>query len=245
MQKEIKDINFEFENDNTGDWEYVMINNDEKKGEDDEGSDDGGDGDDGEEGAGGDEEVLDMPPPWSPKLMVQKDKFSEVCSKGAKTLFYSKCKVELFSECKQVDGLVKRVTMYNDYKKLILDEVRSYYKHRFDRLKMRRRFPYKFKTIEHYESVKAYYLKKLIRVDDRSCKFYYYHHRTDNLIYRCVVVGRKVFEKFKGNQDRMIYRSVTFESEGNNMGAEGTQIYTYEDKNYTQPIQYKIIKMTQ
>ena len=36
LQKEVKDINFEFENDNTGDWEYVMINNDEKKGDGDE-----------------------------------------------------------------------------------------------------------------------------------------------------------------------------------------------------------------
>jgi hypothetical protein len=100
LQKEIKDINFEFENDNTGDWEYVMINNDEKKGEEEDGSDNEGDGDDGEEGGGADEEILDMPPPWSPKLMVQKDKFAEVCSKSAKTLFYSKCKVELFTECK-------------------------------------------------------------------------------------------------------------------------------------------------
>lgn len=70
LQKEVKDINFEFENDNTGDWEYVMINNDEKKGEEEDGSDNENEGDDGEEGGGADEEVLDMPPPWSPKLMV-------------------------------------------------------------------------------------------------------------------------------------------------------------------------------
>ena len=67
-----------------------MINNDEKKGDNEDGSDNDNDADDGEEGGGADEEILDMPPPWSPKLLVQKDKFAEVCSKGAKTLFYFK-----------------------------------------------------------------------------------------------------------------------------------------------------------
>jgi len=109
---------------------------------------------------------------------------------------------------------------------------------------MRRRFPYKFKTIEHYDSLKNYYLKKLIKVDDRSAKYYYYHHRNDNLIYRCHLIGKKVFEKFKGNPDRLIYRSVTLDSEGMGMGNEGVS-YPMEDKNYSQPIQYKIKKMTQ
>jgi len=51
---------------------------------------------------------------------------------------------------------------------------------------MRRRFPYSFKTIEHYgSSEKQNYLKKLIQVDDQYRKMWYYHHRVhDNLIYR-------------------------------------------------------------
>lgn len=148
----ITEINFEFENDNTGEWEYVMINTDEKKGDDDEeGADE--DEDDGDDNGGGlEDEVLDMPPPWSPKLFVNKEKFAELCPKGEKTVFYKKCMVEFHSDCKQVDGLVKRVSIYEDFKRLILKEVRSYYRNRRDRLIMRRRFPYRFKTIEHYES---------------------------------------------------------------------------------------------
>lgn len=139
---------------------------------------------------------------------------------------------------------MKRVTLYQDYKKLIIDEVRSYYKHRRDKLKMRRRFPYKFKTIEHYDSMKDQYWKKLIEVDDRLRKLYYYHHRArDNLIYRCELVGKKIFEKFKGNSDRLIYRSVTFENE-NSLSNESMS-YTYDDKNYTGGHMYKIAKMTQ
>ena len=46
----------------------------------------------------------------------------------------------------------EKVTIYEDYKKIIVKEVRSYFKHRRDKLILRRRFPYKFITIEHYES---------------------------------------------------------------------------------------------
>jgi len=113
MQREIRDINFDFESDNTGEWEYVMMMSDDKKGDDEDGSEGEDAAEEGLDGAGGaDDEVLDMPPPWSPKLMVSKEKFGEVCSKGAKTLFYSKCKVEFFSDCREVDGLIKRVTIY-------------------------------------------------------------------------------------------------------------------------------------
>ena len=41
-----------------------------------------------------------MPPPWSPKLFVSKEKFLELCKSGEKTAFYKKCKVEFFSDCK-------------------------------------------------------------------------------------------------------------------------------------------------
>jgi hypothetical protein len=62
---------------------------------------------------------------------------------------------------------VKKVTIYEDYKKIIVKEVRSYFKHRRDKLILRRRFPYKFTTIEHYESSeKQNYWKKLIQKDD-------------------------------------------------------------------------------
>lgn len=51
---------------------------------------------------------------------------------------------------------------------------------------LRRRFPYEFKLIEHYESSeKSHYWKKLIQIDGRIRKIYFYHHRNkDGLIYR-------------------------------------------------------------
>ena len=104
-----------------------------------------------------------MPPPWSPKLFVNRDKFTDGTPGGEKTVFYKKCKVEYFAECKQVDGLVKRITLYEDYKRLITAEIRSYYSCRKDKLKIRRRFPYEFKLIEHYESSQSnFHWKKMV-----------------------------------------------------------------------------------
>lgn len=96
-KRPIADVNLDFEFETNGEWEYVMLKND-KKGDEDDNVDE--DEEDEEEGGNGEEEVLDMPPPWSPKLFVDKEKFIELCPKGEKTLFYKKCKVEFFAECK-------------------------------------------------------------------------------------------------------------------------------------------------
>jgi hypothetical protein len=68
----INEINLEFENANTDEWEHVMPrNDDEKKGEDfDDGGEDDKDAED--DGNYNKEEILDMPPPWSPKLIIDK-----------------------------------------------------------------------------------------------------------------------------------------------------------------------------
>jgi hypothetical protein len=66
--------------------------------------------------------------------------------------------------------------------------------------------------VEHYESSeRSHYWKKLIQIDGRVRKIYFYHHRNkDGLIYREEQIGHKTFERYKGREDRLIYRSVTF-----------------------------------
>ena len=215
--RSLDEINFDFQDDQTGEWEYVMIQQQEKKkggdGEDESGEiHDDDDNDESDSTAKKEEDVLDMPPPWSPKLFVNKDKFLDLCPNGEKTVFYKKCKVDFYSECSQVDGLVRRITIYEDFKRLIVKEIRSYYKNRKDNLVLRRRFPYQFKLVEHYDSsASSHYWKKIIQIDGRVRKIYFYHHRNkDGLIYREEQIGRKTFERYKGREDKLVYRSVTF-----------------------------------
>jgi hypothetical protein len=175
-KRDVDEMNLEFQEDINGEWEYVMIG-EKKANDEEENEDEDEDQDEDEEEAGQEEEVLDMPPPWSPKLYVNREKFTDRCPNGEKTVFFKKCKVDIYSECKQVDGLIKRITIYKDYKRLITQEIRSYYRCRKDKMWLRRRFPYEFKLVEHYESMPPYHWKKLVQIDGQYKKLYYYHHR--------------------------------------------------------------------
>ena len=162
------------------------------------------------------EDILDMPPPWAPKLYLDKDKFLNLCPLGEKTVFYKKCRVDFYAPCTQVDGLVKKISIYQDFKRLILLESRSYFENRRDMLRLRRVFPYEFKLVEHYDSSEVTnYWKKMIHIDGHLRKIYYYHHRNndknkDGLIYREENIGSKTIEKYKDREDHLEYRSVTF-----------------------------------
>lgn len=213
----VNELNLDdFSDDTTGDWEYVMLLPKEKKGEG-EGEDENGEGNEEEEEEEGEEDfqedLLDMPPPWSPKLQINKDKFIDLIPNGEKTVFYKKVKVDLYADCAQIDGLVKRVTMFNDFKRCSINEIRSSYKNRVDQLCLRRRFPFQFKTIEHFNSsIKANHWKKMITIDKRWRKIYFYHHRNaDGLIYREEQILRKIINRYKNRQDKLIYRSVTYD----------------------------------
>ena len=79
----------------------------------------------------------------------------------------------------------------------------------------------------------------MIQVDDRYRKIYFYHHRNkDGLIYREEQIGRKTFERFKGREDRLIYRSVTYDP---NVTVDVHQHHYIEDKVYQR--NYYIKKM--
>ena len=216
----------------------------EKKSNEEEENEEEEEDEEDEEEAGQEEEVLDMPPPWSPKLFVNREKFTDRCPNGEKTTFFKKCKVDVYSECKQVDGLVKRITIYKDYKRLITKEIRSYYRCRKDKLLMRRRFPYEFKLVEHYGSQPPYHWKKLIQIDGQYKKLYYYHHRNnDGLILREELIGKnknKIIEEYKNRPDKLTYRSCSFNPYH---GGIQNKDLTLQENNYKMKVPIK--KMTQ
>ena len=208
-EKPVKDINFDFE-DNL-EWEYVMLSDAENLEDDDQDADpDSGDEEEEEK------DVLDMPPSWSPKLFIDKEKFLNLCPNGEKTVFYKKCRIDFYTPCKQVDGLIKRVTLFEDYKCLIVSEIRHYYENRRDKLKIRIRYPYEFKTVCHYAPCDEYsYWKKLIYIEGQERTIYFYHHRNnktdkDGLIFRQEIIGKKTIEKYKDREDKLVFRSVEF-----------------------------------
>lgn len=134
--KSVDEVNFDLYN--SVDWEYVMLETPEHKTKNKK--DDHFD-EEGEEGAAEDlnlgpdeigtdgyikqiEHVLDLPPPWCPKLKIDRETYARKWTLGEKTLFYEKCKVDYYADYSQYDGLVSRITYYHDYKRHIVKEIR-------------------------------------------------------------------------------------------------------------------------
>lgn len=67
---------------------------------------------------------LDMPPPWPPKLDIDKESFLKLSPLGENQIFYHKSRVDTYSPYGQIDGLVQRITIYQDYKRLKVREIR-------------------------------------------------------------------------------------------------------------------------
>ena len=114
--------------------------------------------------------------------------------------------------------MITRVTFYRDYKRQIVGEIRSIYSNRSDKLVLRRRFPYEFKTIEEYAPGKKVssdmesHLKRLVQIDGQLRQLYYYPHRnSDGLIFREEHILHKTIERYKSRPDKLVYRSVTFD----------------------------------
>ena len=57
-------------------------------------------------------QTLDMPPPWSPKIYIEKDNFLRGTPLGETTTFFIKVKVEKYADYSQPDGLIMKYTLY-------------------------------------------------------------------------------------------------------------------------------------
>lgn len=156
---------------------------------------------------------LDMPPPWPPKLYIDKENFLRLSPLGENQVFYLKSRVDSYSPYGQPDGLVMRITIFEDFKRLKVKEIRYFYEHRSDKLAIRHRFPFEFKTVEEYEQGKAPHWKQMIEIDRKLRIIKFYPHRNvDGLIMREERIGKKTIEFYQNRDDKVIYRSVRFET---------------------------------
>lgn len=165
-------------------------------------------------------QLLDMPPPWPPKLYVDKNDFMRGSLLGHTTRFYLKSKVDTFSDYSQIDGMVKRITFYKDFQRTLVKEIRYLFAHRRDNLFLRVRYPFKFKTVEYYQPNNKPIVNnkqkwpnwRKIEEDDRHKKVidFYPLRNEDGLIRRVDLIGEKTMEYYENRNDRVVYRSVRF-----------------------------------
>ena len=104
-----------------------------------------------------------------------------------------------------------RITIYEDFRRLKILESREFFECRSDKLVLRRKFPFEFKTEEEYEQGRAPHWKTVVSIDRQERITTFYPNRNhDGLIQRIEKIGHKTIEKYENRDDGVIYRSIKF-----------------------------------
>jgi hypothetical protein len=188
-------------------WEFVLLDNTQpgsKKSEGEEGEA----GSDEEEDAEKPSEILDMPPSWVDRLVISQEQFESKCPNGGKTTVYRNGKSEVFAEYHRKDGMVHRVTFFEndkEYPNLVLEK----FANRKDKISHRVRMN---DTIhEFFLPGRSHGLMEHIMVNGQTKVMEFYSSaRPDGLVKR-TEEPRKIIYYFVNRDDFLIYRSITYD----------------------------------
>lgn len=193
-------------------------------------------------------QLLDKPLSWVPRIDIDQETFYKKCKTGKYTKFYKKVEVDFYSDYNEHDGLIQRVTLFEDYARLIAKEIKQYYKNRADNLYLRRRFPFEFKTIDYYSHNTSLVTqhhpwpnwKEIEHVNAQRYIIRFYPIRfNDGLIEREEIIGEKTIERYIDRDDKLVYSSVRFVEKAQE---DVKDIYSYKDRHIGNVL---VIKMVQ
>ncbi|XP_046490335.1 dynein regulatory complex subunit 7 isoform X1 [Neodiprion pinetum] len=166
---------------------------------------------------------LDMPASWVEKISLSSVAFERRYPGGSKTIFYKKAKVELYAPYVQRDGLIQKITLFEDYEYMIPTTIYETFANRTD---------YRVKTVKNLdtESVIDYYkrgrpdackvnictehryfLSDAVEDSETSLDFYDIV-RLDGLT-RIEIHPSYLVQHFVNRKDRLYYRYVQYTSE--------------------------------
>eukprot|EP01116_Phalansterium_solitarium_P011902 TRINITY_DN2775_c0_g1_i5.p1 TRINITY_DN2775_c0_g1~~TRINITY_DN2775_c0_g1_i5.p1 ORF type:complete len:502 (-),score=200.22 TRINITY_DN2775_c0_g1_i5:220-1725(-) len=154
---------------------------------------------------------LEMPSPFSDKLELSKEDFDMQYPDCTKTVLYNKCRLDVFTEYFNKDGLVRRLSLTDDAGQLV--ETREVYANRKDFLAQRTRYHIENKIPEQFAPGRSSYLSDHIvwPATKRELRFYP-STRIDGLVRREMLTGTKIVEHYAGRDDRVVYRSACLDA---------------------------------
>ncbi|CAH1791154.1 unnamed protein product [Owenia fusiformis] len=166
------------------------------------------------------EKHLDMPPSWVDPIRVEEKDFQLRCPQGKKTLLYKKAKLDKYAPYLHRDGLVSRLSVYDDYELNDLLQVKEYYENRIDKLYCRvHNHQNGWVTEQFYEGRQRnlkehrYKANAPVHETDRVMVFYS-QARVDGLLERREKMidksTQEMTEQFVDRTDFLYFRSVTF-----------------------------------
>mmetsp|Transcript_24783 Transcript_24783/g.72853 ORF Transcript_24783/g.72853 Transcript_24783/m.72853 type:complete len:443 (+) Transcript_24783:251-1579(+) len=154
-----------------------------------------------------------MPPSWVSRLSLTPAEFEARCPGRNKDVKFHRGVLEVWAPYAREDGLVRRVTVYKDRKRTEAVEVHESFEHRKDKLLSRTRKVRANTVVETFLPGRSDGgLREYELVSGVSRKMDFYPNaRLDGLQLRHEMLGIKTVEHYQGRDDRLVYRSVTFD----------------------------------
>uniref|UniRef100_A0A1B6DIF5 Dynein regulatory complex subunit 7 n=1 Tax=Clastoptera arizonana TaxID=38151 RepID=A0A1B6DIF5_9HEMI len=158
------------------------------------------------------EKHLDMPFSWVNPLLIPHEKYENRYPTGQKIIKYKKVQVELFAPYLLKDGLVSRITVYEDYEYQNPLVVYENFNNRQDNLEKLTKYVVKNQRTEEYKPGREDALKKHSTIVNNGKKSMEFYHtiRYDGLS-KVIMDNASMSEKFKEREDRLYLREVIFE----------------------------------
>ncbi|XP_066493846.1 dynein regulatory complex subunit 7 [Tiliqua scincoides] len=156
---------------------------------------------------------FDMPASWVKQIQISPKEFEMRCPKGKKLIQYKNAKLEKWAPYLNGNGLVSRLTLFEDpdYTKVL--NIKEWYKNREDMLETREMNQRNDVTTEYFApghvlGLKAHIYVTMIPETERTMEFYS-ETRVDGLRKR-VETPQDMEEYFEGRSDFLNYRHTVF-----------------------------------
>ncbi|XP_002741356.1 dynein regulatory complex subunit 7-like [Saccoglossus kowalevskii] len=196
-------------------WEYMFPHIEKPQLQIPEVEEDALDFDDDEDEEKEEEKHLDLPPSWVKTLCLTLREFQTRCPSGKKTLLYKRAKLEKFAEYLNKNGLVTKLSVYEDKELQQLVRIKEWYSNRLDKLQLRVHNHRKGIVTEYYASGRSRHLKEHIYKavtpgpESERTMIFYHHARVDGLKKRDET-ATEMTEYFVDRDDFLYYRHVVF-----------------------------------
>ncbi|MCJ8734378.1 hypothetical protein PDJAM_G00234650 [Pangasius djambal] len=157
--------------------------------------------------------LFEMPQSWVAQIHISEEDMESCFPGGSKVIRYRKATLEKFSPYLLKDGLVTRLTTYDDLEWTQPNTVKEWYENRHDELQERELQKATSVTIERFSSGRSFCLKThryvtLVPGTERLMEFYS-NVRADSLVSR-VETPTEMIETFQDRSDFLYYRHVVY-----------------------------------
>nr|XP_033700989.1 dynein regulatory complex subunit 7 isoform X3 [Tursiops truncatus] len=196
-------------------WEYLLLETDKPLLSLTEEEDDGMNDDDDVENLGKEDEdkSFDMPCSWVEQIEISPEAFETRCPNGKKVIQYKRARLEKWAPYLNNNGLVCRLTTYEDLQCTKILEIKEWFQNRKDMLELKHINKVTGLNIDYFkpghpQALRAHSYTSMQPEMDRVMEFYE-TARVDGLIKR-EETPRTMTEYYQGRPDLLSYRHVNF-----------------------------------